>query len=197
MCGTDGLPYPTAELTWGLLLDLARNISHEDRASRLGEWQKRIGTGLHGKTLGIIGLGRLGSQVASYGNAFGMDVLAWSQNLTKLKAEREQAHLSTFQELLSKSDFITIHTVLSNRTRGLIGSNEFKLMKKSAFLINTSRGPIVNEAELLAALKSNEIAGAGIDVFSDEPLDTHHELMKLDNVIITPVSYTHLRAHET
>ena len=186
VCGTDGLPYPTAELTWGLLLDLARNISRENRASRLGEWQKRIGTGLNGKTLGIIGLGRLGSQVASYGNALGMDVLAWSQNLTKLKAEREQAHLSTFQELLSKSDFITIHTVLSNRTRGLIGNNEFKLMKKSAFLINTSRGPIVNEAELLAALKSNEIAGAGIDVFSDEPLDTHHELMKLDNVIITP-----------
>ena len=186
VCGTDGLPYPTAELTWGLILDLARNISYEDRASRLGEWQQRIGTGLSGKTLGIIGLGRLGSQVANYGNAFGMNVIAWSQNLTKAKAEREQAQLATFKELLTQSDFISIHTVLSDRTKGLIGNNEFNVMKDSVFLINTSRGPIVDEAELLAALRSNKIAGAGIDVFSNEPLDAHHDLMQLDNVVITP-----------
>lgn len=186
VCGTDGLAYPTAELTWGLVLDLARNISHEDKTSRLGKWQTRIGTGLNGKTLGIIGLGRLGSQVANYGNAFGMNVLAWSQNLTKEKAEKEKAQLATFKELLTQSDFISIHTVLSDRTRGLIGTNEFKLMKGSAFLINTSRGPIVNEEDLLAALKSRNIAGAGIDVFSDEPLDLNHELMQLNNVVITP-----------
>ena len=186
VCGTDGLPYPTAELTWALILALARKIPTEDAATRAGSWQVTLGEGLQGKTLGMMGLGRLGSQVATVGGAFGMDVIAWSQNLTAERAERFGARLVSKEELLSASDFMTIHLVLSDRTRGLVGERELSLMKRSAYLVNTSRGPIVDEGALVAALRSGAIAGAGLDVFDTEPLPDDHPLRNLPNTVITP-----------
>ena len=186
VCGTDGLPYPTAELAWGLILDLARNISKENEAVKVGEWQTTLGVGLKGKTLGLIGLGNLGGQVANYGNAFGMNVIAWSQNLTEEKAQDKNSTYVDLDALMSESDFISIHTVLSERTRGLINASKLKLMKKTSFLINTSRGPIVNELALVNALGKGEIAGAALDVFSLEPLPSDHPLITLENTIITP-----------
>ena len=141
VCGTEGLPYPTAELTWGLILALLRQIPMEDRETRAGRWEVSMGTGLKGKVLGVLGLGHLGSQVATVGRAFGMSVIAWSQNLTRERAEQLGAELVGKEELLSRSDILTIHLVLSDRTRGLIGHREFGLMKPTAYLINTSRGP--------------------------------------------------------
>jgi len=186
VCGTDGLPYPTAELAWGLILDLARNIAKENESVKRGKWQTTVGVGLKGKTLGLIGLGNLGGQVANYGNAFGMDVIAWSQNLTKEKAERRNTKYVSLETLMAESDFISIHTVLSSRTKDLIDASKLKLMKKTSFLINTSRGPIVNELALVNALGEGEIAGAALDVFSLEPLPSDHPLITLENTIITP-----------
>ena len=186
VCGTDGLPYPTAELAWGLILDLARNIAKENESVKRGKWQTTVGVGLKGKTLGLIGLGNLGGQVANYGNAFGMDVIAWSQNLTKEKAERRNTKYVSLETLMAESDFISIHTVLSSRTKDLINASKLKLMKKTSFLINTSRGPIVNELALVNALGEGEIAGAALDVFSLEPLPSDHPLITLENTIITP-----------
>ena len=141
---------------------------------------------MKGKTLGLIGLGNLGGQVANYGNAFGMDVIAWSQNLTKEKAERRNTKYVSLETLMAESDFISIHTVLSSRTKDLIDASKLKLMKKTSFLINTSRGPIVNELALVNALGEGEIAGAALDVFSLEPLPSDHPLITLENTIITP-----------
>ena len=186
VCGTDGLPYPTAELTWALILALARKVPAEDAATRAGRWQVTMGEGLHGKTLGLIGLGRLGSQVATIGAAFGMNLLAWSQNLTADRAAQFNARLVSKDELLTESDFVTIHLVLSDRTRGLLGERELSLMKPSAYLINTSRGPIVYEPALIAAIESNAIAGAGLDVFDTEPLPLDHKLRTLPNTVLTP-----------
>ena len=186
VCGTDGVPYPTAELTWGLILALFRQIPTEDQATRQGHWQVTMGEGLHGKTLGMIGLGRLGSQVATVGNAFGMNVVAWSQNLTAERAAKYGATLVTKTELLSESDVATIHLVLSGRTRGLLGATELSLMKPSAYLVNTSRGPIVDEAALIDALTRGTIAGAGLDVFDNEPLPVDHPLRSLPNTVLTP-----------
>ena len=186
VCGTDGLPYPTAELAWGLILDLARNIAKENESVKRGKWQTTVGVGLKGKTLGLIGLGNLGGQVANYGNAFGMDVIAWSQNLTKEKAEGRNTKYVSLETLMAESDFISIHTVLSSRTKDLINASKLKLMKKTSFLINTSRGPIVNELALVNALGEGEIAGAALDVFSLEPLPSDHPLITLENTIITP-----------
>ena len=186
VCGTDGVPYPTAELTWGLILALLRKIPTEDQATRQGHWQVTMGEGLHGKTLGMIGLGRLGSQVATVGNAFGMNVVAWSQNLTAERAAEYGATLVTKTELLSESDVATIHLVLSGRTRGLIGATELSLMKPSAYLVNTSRGPIVDESALIDALTRGTIAGAGLDVFDNEPLPVDHPLRSLPNIVLTP-----------
>ena len=186
VCGTDGLPHPTAELAWGLILDLARNISRENEAVKNGEWQTTMGVGLKWKTLGLIGLGNLGGQVANYGNAFGMNVIAWSQNLTKEKAKEKNAKYASLETLMAESDFISIHTVLSLRTKGLIDSSKLELMKKTSFLINTSRGPIVDESALVNALEKNLIAGAGLDVFDLEPLPLEHPLITLGNTIITP-----------
>ncbi len=184
--GTDGLPYPTAELTWGLILALARKVPTEDAATRAGEWQVTVGEGLQGKTLGVIGLGRLGSQVARIGAAFGMNLVAWSQNLVAERAAEFGARLVSKDELLTESDFVTIHLVLSERTRGLLGERELSLMKKSAYLVNTSRGPIVDESALVAALESGTIAGAGLDVFDIEPLPLDHKLRNLPNTVLTP-----------
>ena len=186
VCGTDGLPYPTAELTWALILALARKVPTEDSATRAGGWQVTMGEGLQGKTLGVIGLGRLGSQVATVGCAFGMDVIAWSQNLTADRAAEFGARLVSKDELLSSADVVTIHLVLSDRTRGLIGKRELSLMKRSSYLVNTSRGPIVDESALVEALRSERIAGAGLDVFDIEPLPRDHPLRTLPNTVLTP-----------
>ncbi len=185
--GTDGLPYPTAELTWGLILALARQIPREDRAVRDGGWQVSLGVGLHGKTLGVAGLGRLGSQVARVGLAFGMTVVAWSENLTAERTAEVGVDLAPSKDaLLASADVVTIHLVLSDRTRGLIGERELGLMKSTAFLVNTSRGPIVDERALVESLRSGVIAGAAIDVFEEEPLPLDHPLRRLDDTVVTP-----------
>jgi phosphoglycerate dehydrogenase-like enzyme len=187
ICGTDMLPYPTAELAWGLVLALFRHIPQEDRAMREGRFQTPLlGNGLNGKTLGILGLGRLGSQVAKFGEAFGMTVIAWSQNLTAAKAAEHGARLVAKDELFAASDVVSIHLVLSPRSRGLVGAAELARMKPTAYLVNTSRGPIVDETALLACLKARRIAGAGLDVYDVEPLPKDHPLRTLDNAIITP-----------
>ncbi len=186
VCGTAGLPYPTAELTWALILSLVRRIPTEDRATREGRWQETVGLGLNGKTLGVLGLGTLGSRVARVGRAFEMPVLAWSQNLTAERAAEVGATLVGRDELLARADVVTIHLVLSERTRGLIGARELALMKPSAYLVNTSRGPIVDEAALVRALRDGALAGAGLDVFDEEPLPLDHPLRRLPNTAITP-----------
>jgi phosphoglycerate dehydrogenase-like enzyme len=186
VCGTDMLPYPTAELTWGLILAFARNIAHEDRAMRDGKWQTTIGTGLKGKTLGLLGLGRLGAQVAAIGKAFGMTSIAWSQNLTAEHAASVGVRRVDKATLFAESDVISIHLVLGERTRGLVKAEDLARMKKTAFLVNTSRGPIVEEAALIAALEEGRIAGAAIDVYDNEPLPADHPLRRLDNTVLTP-----------
>ena len=177
---------PTLELTWALILASARHIVAEAAAVRSGGWQHSIGDDLAGKTLGIIGLGNLGSQVAKIGLAFGMRVLAWSQNLTAEKAGAVGAALVSKEELLRQADIVSVHLVLSDRTRALIGERELALMKPSARLVNTSRGPIVVEAALIAALKAGQIAGAAIDVYDVEPLPLDHPYRKIDNLLATP-----------
>ena len=186
VCGTSGLPYPTAELAFGLILSLARRIPAEDRATREGRWQTSLGLGLNGKTLGVLGLGTLGSRVAKMGRACEMEVLAWSPNLTAERAAEVGAALVPKDELLARSDFVSIHLVLGERSRGLIGARELGSMKQSAYLINTSRGPIVDEAALIRALREGTIAGAGLDVFDEEPLPLDHPFRKLPNTVITP-----------
>jgi phosphoglycerate dehydrogenase-like enzyme len=186
VCGTAGLPYPTAELAWGLILALARHIPAEDRATREGRWQETVGRGLNGKTLGVLGLGTLGSRVARFGRAFEMTVLAWSQNLTAERAAEVGATLAGKDELLARADVVSIHLVLSDRTRGLIGARELQRMKRTAYLVNTSRGPIVDEAALVHALREGTIAGAGLDVFDEEPLPPDHPLRGLPNTVIAP-----------
>lgn len=186
VCGTRGLGYPTAELTWGLILALFRRIPQEDRATRAGHWQVSLGEGLHGKVLGMLGLGNLGSQVARVGAAFGMSVIAWSQNLTAERAAEVGATLVSKEDLLRQADVVSIHLVLSDRSRNLIGARELALMKPTAYLVNTSRGPIVEEQALIAALEKGTIAGAGLDVFDDEPLPLDHPLRRLDRTVLTP-----------
>jgi phosphoglycerate dehydrogenase-like enzyme len=187
VCGTDSLGHPTAELTIGLMIALARHIGFEARRMKAGEpWQVTLGTDLKGRTLGIVGLGRLGSRVARVALALDMNVLAWSQNLTPEKCAQAGVAYATKQDLLRQSDFITIHMVLSSRSKGLIGASDFAQMKKSAYLINTSRGPIVDEAALIEALTGKTIAGAALDVYDTEPLPVGHALRSLPNVLLTP-----------
>jgi phosphoglycerate dehydrogenase-like enzyme len=185
-CGTDGLGHSTAELTWGLIIDLFRSITHEDRALRQGRWQTRIGHGMKGKTLGIIGLGRLGAMVAGYGKAFGMEVLGWSRSFDAEKAAKLGIKSVTKDELFSQSDVVTIHVNLNDSSRGLVGAADLGRMKPSAYLVNTSRAPIVDQAALLAALKARKVAGAAIDVYDVEPVTKGHPFFELDNVIVTP-----------
>lgn len=184
--GTRGLPYPTAELTWGLILGLSRHIGREDRALRSGEWQTTVGRGLQGKTLSVLGLGRLGTQVARIGSAFGMRVIAWSPHLTEERAREAGAELVSLDELLQRADVLTLHLVLSERTRGLLGARELSLLKPSALLINTSRGPLVEEVALAAALEAGKLGGAGLDVFEVEPLPSGHPLLRAPNTLLTP-----------
>ena len=184
--GTDGNKNPTAELTWSLILGLARNLRQETENMYQGYWQTTLGVELKGKTLGIIGLGKLGCQVAKIGKAFGMEVIAWSENLKMAHAEENGALAVTKDELLEKSDFISIHYILSERSKGLIKYDDICKMKKTAFLINTSRGPIIDEDDLVKALQEEKIAGAGIDVYSIEPLPENHKLRFLPNAFLTP-----------
>ena len=186
VCGTDILSYPTAELTIGLILALVRHIPQEDRAMRGGAWQTTMGVGLSGKTLAVLGLGRLGSQVARIGQAFEMRVIAYSQNLTAERAAEVGAELVSRETLFREADVLSVHLVLSGRTRGLVGGAELASMKPSAYLINTSRGPIVDEARLIDALSQGRLAGAGLDVFDREPLPPDHPLRRLPNTVITP-----------
>jgi phosphoglycerate dehydrogenase-like enzyme len=187
VCGTESLGSPTAELTIGLIIELAHKIGIENARLKAGSrWQSTLGTDLAGKTLGIIGLGKLGTRVAAVGNALGMKVIAWSQNLTAEKAKQGGATLVGKEELLRQSDFVTVHVQLSARTKGLIGAGELALMKPTAYFINTSRGPVADEKAIEAALRANMIAGAAIDTFNEEPLPLDHPFRKLDNIVITP-----------
>jgi phosphoglycerate dehydrogenase-like enzyme len=187
VCGTAGGPEsPPAELTWGLILALIRHIPHEDAATRGGRWGTTVGMSLEKKILGVLGLGRLGATVARVGVAFQMSVIAWSQNLTAEHAAQCGATLVTKDELFARSDIVTLHVQLSERTRGLVGAHELALMKPTAYLINTARGPIVDEAALVRALQSRAIAGAGLDVFDEEPLPPDHPLKQLDNTLLMP-----------
>jgi phosphoglycerate dehydrogenase-like enzyme len=186
VCGTGGLPSPTAELTWGLILALTRNILEEDRRIREGGWQRTIGPELAGRTLGIVGLGRLGTRVARIADAFEMDVIAWSENLTPEAAEAAGAGAVERDELFATADIVTLHTRLSDRTRGLVGARELALMRPTAFLVNTSRGPIVDEKALLTALHRGAIAGAALDVYDKEPLPEDHPLRAAPRTLLTP-----------
>jgi D-3-phosphoglycerate dehydrogenase len=187
VCGTESAGNPTAELACGLMLELARKIGFENARLKQGaRWQSTLGIELNGKTLGVVGLGKLGSAVAAIGKALNMRVVAWSQNLTEEKCQAAGASLVSKEDLFRQSDFITVHLQLSARTRGLVGRAEFALMKPTAFFVNTSRGPIVDEPALLDVLQSKKIAGAGIDVYDVEPLPLEHPLRKLDNAVLTP-----------
>jgi phosphoglycerate dehydrogenase-like enzyme len=187
VCGTRSQGASTGELTIGLLLALARRIPHEDAAVRAGVWQTSIGIGLSGRTLGVIGLGRIGAQVATVALALGMDVVAWSENLTDMRAaEVGVPRAASLHELLAAADAVTIHLRLSERTRGLLGRDELEAMKATALLVNTSRGPIVDEDALVDALESGSIGGAALDVFDEEPLPAGHPLLSAPNTVLTP-----------
>jgi phosphoglycerate dehydrogenase-like enzyme len=177
---------PTVELTWALILADARHLVVETTAVRGGGWQQSVGEDLNGRTLGLLGLGNIGSAVARIGKAFGMNLIAWSQNLTAERAAAVDAVLAPKEKLFQQADVITIHLVLSRRTRGLVGAPELRLMKRTARLVNTSRGPIVDEAALVDVLRKGEIAGAAIDVFDQEPLPSNHPFRQLPNVLATP-----------
>jgi D-3-phosphoglycerate dehydrogenase len=187
VCGTGGFGNPTTGVAVGLMLELTRRVGWENARMKAGEsWQVTLGHDLEGKTLGVIGLGKLGTRVARVMQALGMKTIAWSQNLTAEKAREAGAELVGKDELLRRADIITIHLVLSDRSRGLIGARELGLMKPTAYLVNTARGPIVDEKALIDVLKASRIAGAGLDVFDVEPLPRDHAFRTLDNVVITP-----------
>ena len=187
VCGTEAAGQPTAELAVGIMLELARKIGYENNRMKSGVlWQSTLGIELAGKTLGLLGFGKLGSKVGAIGKAIGMNLIAWSENLTDEKAKAGGATLVSKQDLFRQADFLSIHLVLSPRSRGLVGGKDLALMKPTAFLINTSRGPIVDEPSLMAALGSRKLAGAGLDTFDVEPLPLNHPLRKLDNVVLTP-----------
>ena len=186
VCGTDSSKQPPAELTWGLILALMRRIPQMDAALREGRWGDGIGTDLSDKILGILGLGRLGTKVASVGIAFGMKVIAWSQNLTADAAASVGAVRVEKEELFAESDILSVHVVLSDRSRGMIGREELSLMKPTAVIINTSRGPIIHEQALVEALSNGKIAGAALDVFDTEPLPLDHPFLSLPNTLVTP-----------
>ena len=186
VCGTEINSNPAAELTWALILGLVRNFKEEIDNMYQGYWQTTVGFELKGKILGLIGLGKVGSQVAKIGKAFGMQVVGWSENLNLNHAKELGVLPMNKEDLIQTSDFISIHVVLGKRYNNLITKKELQMMKKSAFLINTSRGSIINENDLIEALKSNQIAGAGIDVYNIEPLPSNHKLRFLPNALLLP-----------
>ena len=185
--GTDSAGFPTAELAIGLMLELARRIGWENNRMKTGHlWQTTLGIELAGRTLGVLGLGKLGGKTARIAQAIGMRIIAWSQNLTADKCKEYGAELVSKEELFKQSDFLTIHLILSQRSRGLVTAADLALMKPTAYLINTARGPIVDEEALLKVLQEKKIAGAGLDVFGTEPLPLDHPIRKLDNVVLSP-----------
>jgi phosphoglycerate dehydrogenase-like enzyme len=184
--GRGGGGSATPELAMGLMLAVTRRIALEDRRMRQGSWQSTVGTVLRGKTLGLLGLGRVGSQVAALGAAFGMTIIAWSPNLTDERAAAAGARRVDKDELFRTGDIVSIHLVLGERSRGVVGAREIALMRPNAFLINTARGPIVNEAALIDALRRGAIAGAALDVYDEEPLPADHPFRVMDNVVLTP-----------
>lgn len=188
VCGTASTSEPPGELTWALILGLARHLVTENNALRTGgQWQSTLGLGLAGKTLGLLGFGKIGVKVARVGRAFGMDVVAWSANLTQDRTDAENVRLAASkEELLAASDIVSVHVVLSDRTRGLVDAEALKLMRPTSLLINTSRAAIVDQDALVAALQQGRIAGAGLDVFEQEPLPRDHVLRTLPNVLATP-----------
>ena len=186
VCGTEINSNPAAEVTWTLILGLLRNIKQETDNMFQGYWQTTVGSELKGKLLGLIGLGKIGTQVAKVAKAFGMEVCAWSENLNLSHANEIGVLPMSKEDLLKNSDIISIHLVLGERYKNLITKKEFKMMKKTSFLINTSRGPIVNENDLVQALKDESIAGAGLDVFDKEPLPQDHKLRFLPNALLLP-----------
>ncbi len=186
VCGTRSRGNATPELTWGLILSLLRNIPIEDRGMRGGGWQTTLGRELEGRTLGILGLGRIGAQVAKVGQAFGMTVIAWSPNLTEARAAKVGVARVQKEDLFAQADVLTIHMVLSDRSRGIVGDADLQRMQKTSFIVNTSRGPLVDEAALVAALQNGKIAGAGLDVYDIEPLPAEHPLRSMSNTVLTP-----------
>ena len=186
VCGTDMHPNPTAELTWALILGLARNLREETENMYQGYWQTTLGTELKGKTLGVIGLGKQGTQVTNIAKAFGMEVIAWSENLKIADAEKQNVLAVSKEDLLQRSDFITIHLVLSERTTNLFRYEDLIKMKSTAYLVNTSRGPIINENDLIKVLEEEKIAGVGLDVYDIEPLPENHKLRFMQNALLLP-----------
>jgi phosphoglycerate dehydrogenase-like enzyme len=199
VCGTPTTGNPTSAIAFALMLELARRVGYESARMRAGTlWQSTVGLDLEGLTLGVLGLGKLGTRSAQIAKAFGMKVIAWSQNLAADKCAQAGVGYVAKDELFRQSDFITIHLVLSDRTRGLVGARELTLMKASARLINTSRGPIIDEPALIAALREKKIAGAGLDVFDVEPLPLDHPFRTMDNVVITPhLGYVSVQNYRT
>ncbi|SHF66390.1 Lactate dehydrogenase [Jatrophihabitans endophyticus] len=198
VCGTTGSGNAVAELTLGMMIALTRNFAAEDAGVRRGGWQHTIGPGLAGLTLGVVGLGRLGIPVSRLARAFAMDVVAWSPNLTAARAAEHDARAVSKRELFEQADVVTIHLPLSERSRGLVGAAEFSAMRPSSYLVNTSRGPIVDEAALLDALRSRRIAGAALDVYDVEPLPADHPLRTMPNTLLLPhLGYVTTDAYRT
>lgn len=186
VCGTPGSPTAAPEMTWALLLSLARNIPAEDASLRAGTWQTTVGFELAGKTLGIVGLGKIGRRIAGYGQAFGMDVLAWSQNLTKEAAAEAGARMVSKEDLFRNSDVATLHLRLSPRSEGIVGEPELRLLGPDGILVNTARGPLVDQDALVRALSEGWIGGAAVDVFDQEPLQAGHPLLTAPNTVLSP-----------
>ncbi|NWA24306.1 D-2-hydroxyacid dehydrogenase family protein [Pseudomonas gingeri] len=186
VCGTDSYKQAAPELTWALIMAANRNLLREANSLRAGHWQQGLGGDLYGKTLGILGLGSIGQRIAGYGKAFGMRVIAWSENLTAERAAEPGVEYVSKAELFKQADLLSVHLVLSERSRGLVDAEALAWMKPSALLINTARGPIVDEPALIAALEQGRLAGAALDVFEQEPLPANHPFRTLDNVLATP-----------
>jgi phosphoglycerate dehydrogenase-like enzyme len=186
VCGTPGFGNPTVDLTWGVILSLMRRIPEQERALREGRWQVALGNGLEGKTLSVLGLGNLGGRVARAGAAFGMRVVAWSPNLTDERAVAAGAARVDKAALMAEADVLTLHLVLSERSRGIVGAGDIARMKRSAVIVNTSRGPLVDQTALIAALREGRIAGAGLDVYDQEPLPPDHPILSAPNTVLTP-----------
>ncbi|MHC3822583.1 D-2-hydroxyacid dehydrogenase family protein [Pseudomonas sp. G3-19] len=197
VCGTDSYKHAAPELTWALIMAATRNLVNEANSLRAGGWQQGLGGDLHGKTLGILGLGSIGQKVAQFGQVFGMRVIAWSENLTAERAQQAGVTWVSKQQLFEQADVLSVHLVLSERSRGLVDAQALDWMKPTALLVNTARGPIVDEAALIKALQKQKIAGAALDVFDQEPLPELHPFRTLDNVLATPhVGYVSRQNYE-
>ena len=197
VCGTDSYKHAAPELTWALIMAATRNLVNEANSLRAGQWQQGLGGDLHGKTLGILGLGSIGQRVAQFGQVFGMRVIAWSENLTAERAEQVGVTYVSKQALFQQADVLSVHLVLSERSRGLVDALALDWMKPTALLVNTARGPIVDEAALIKALQKQQIAGAALDVYEQEPLPDMHPFRTLDNVLATPhVGYVSRQNYE-